>query len=45
MRLISLSHVSSVWSVLCLQVAESEHPPLTLGYLYLFKRDDSPAGL
>ena len=23
------------------QVAESEHPPLSLGYLYLFKRDDA----
>lgn len=28
-----------------LQVAESEHPPLRLGYLYLFRRDDSPATL
>ncbi|CAM9934376.1 unnamed protein product, partial [Ectocarpus sp. 13 AM-2016] len=22
------------------KVAESEHPPLSLGYLYLFKRDE-----
>lgn len=34
-----------IWPTCAQQVAESEQPPLSLGYLYLFKRDDAPDDL